>query len=29
VPELSAYGAVNINGIDYLSAEVSVQVFAR
>jgi len=29
VPELSAYGAVNINGIDYLSAEFSVQVFAR
>jgi hypothetical protein len=29
VPELSAYGAVSINGIDYLSAEFSVQVFAR
>jgi hypothetical protein len=28
VPELSAYGAVSINGIDYLSAEFSVQVFA-
>lgn len=29
VPELSAYGAVSVNGIDYLSAEFSVQVFAR
>jgi hypothetical protein len=29
VPELSAYGAVSLNGIDYLSAEFSVQVFAR
>ena len=29
VPELSAIGAVSINGIDYLSAEFSVQVFAR
>ena len=29
VPELSAYGAVSINGIDYLSAEFSVQVYAR
>ena len=29
IPELSAYGAVSINGIDYLSAEFSVQVFAR
>ena len=29
VPELSAYGSVSINGIDYLSAEFSVQVFAR
>jgi hypothetical protein len=29
VPELSAYGAVSINGIDYLSAEFSVQVFAQ
>jgi hypothetical protein len=28
VPELSVYGAVSINGIDYLSAEFSVQVFA-
>lgn len=28
VPELSAYGAVSINGIDYLSAEFSVQVYA-
>jgi hypothetical protein len=28
VPELGAYGAVNISGIDYLSAEFSVQVFA-
>jgi hypothetical protein len=28
IPELSAYGAVSINGIDYLSAEFSVQVFA-
>jgi hypothetical protein len=29
VPELSAYGAITVNGIDYLSAEFSVQVFAR
>jgi hypothetical protein len=29
VPELSAIGAVSINGIDYYSAEFSVQVFAR
>jgi hypothetical protein len=29
MPELSAYGAVSLNGIDYLSAEFSVQVFAR
>jgi hypothetical protein len=29
VPELSAYGSVSINGIDYLSAEFSVQVFAQ
>ena len=29
VPELSAYGAVSVNGIYYLSAEFSVQVFAR
>lgn len=29
IPELSAYGAVSINGIDYLSAEFSVQVFAQ
>jgi hypothetical protein len=29
VPELSAYGAVSINGIELLSAEFSVQVFAR
>lgn len=28
VPELSAIGAVNINAIDYYSAEFSVQVFA-
>jgi len=28
VPELSAIGAVSINGIDYFSAEFSVQVFA-
>ena len=28
VPELSAYGAVSLGGIDYLSAEFSVQVFA-
>ena len=28
VPELSAYGAISVNGIDYLSAEFSVQVFA-
>jgi hypothetical protein len=29
ISELSAYGAVTVNGIDYLSAEFSVQVFAR
>ena len=29
VPELSAYGSVSINGIDLLSAEFSVQVFAQ
>ena len=29
VPELSAIGAVSINGIDFYSAEFSVQVFAR
>ena len=29
VPELSAIGAVSINGIDYLSAEFSVQVYAQ
>jgi hypothetical protein len=29
VPELSAIGAVSINGIDYFSAEFSVQVFAQ
>lgn len=29
VGELSAYGAVQVNAIDYLSAEFSVQVFAR
>jgi len=29
VGELSAYGAIQVNGIDYLSAEFSVQVFAR
>jgi hypothetical protein len=29
VPELSAYGAVSVNGIELLSAEFSVQVFAR
>jgi hypothetical protein len=28
VAELSAYGSINVNGIDYLSAEFSVQVFA-
>ena len=28
VAELGAYGAVSMNGIDYLSAEFSVQVFA-
>lgn len=28
VPGLDAYGAVNIGGIDYLSAEFSVQVYA-
>jgi len=27
--ELGAYGAITVNGIDYLSAEFSVQVFAR
>ena len=29
VPELSAIGAVSINGIDYYSAEFSVQAFAK
>lgn len=29
IAELSAYGSVSINGIDYLSAEFSVQVFAQ
>jgi hypothetical protein len=29
VPELSAIGAVSIGGIDFYSAEFSVQVFAR
>lgn len=29
VPALDAYGAITVNGIDYLSAEFSVQVFAR
>lgn len=29
VPALTAMGAIQINGIDYLSAEFSVQVFAR
>jgi hypothetical protein len=29
VPELSAIGALSVNGIDYYSAEFSVQVFAR
>ena len=29
ISELSAYGAIQVNGIDYLSAEFSVQVFAR
>jgi hypothetical protein len=29
VPELSAYGAVNVNGVDLLSAEFSVQVYAQ
>lgn len=29
VPELSAIGAVSINGIDYFSAEFSVQVYAQ
>ena len=29
IPELTAYGAITVNGIDYLSAEFSVQVFAR
>jgi len=28
VPELSLFGAVSLGGIDYLSAEFSVQVFA-
>jgi len=28
VPELSNIGAVNVNGIDYFSAEFSVQVYA-
>jgi hypothetical protein len=29
VPELSAIGAVSLGGIDYFSAEFSVQVFAQ
>lgn len=29
VPELSAYGAVSVNGVDLLSAEFSVQVYAN
>jgi hypothetical protein len=29
IPGLSAYGAITVNGIDYLSAEFSVQVFSR
>ncbi len=29
VPELSAYGAVSVNGVDLLSAEFSVQVYAQ
>jgi len=29
IPALVAMGAIQINGIDYLSAEFSVQVFAR
>jgi len=29
VGELSAYGSIQVNAIDYLSAEFSVQVFAR
>jgi hypothetical protein len=29
IPELTAYGAITVNGLDYLSAEFSVQVFAR
>lgn len=29
IQEMSAYGAVSINGIDYLSAEFSVLVYAR
>jgi F0F1-type ATP synthase gamma subunit len=29
VSELSAIGALQVNGIDYYSAEFSVQVFAR
>jgi hypothetical protein len=28
VPELSAIGAMSVNGIDYFSAEFSVQVYA-
>jgi len=28
VPELSNIGAVSVNGIDYFSAEFSVQVYA-
>lgn len=28
VSELSAYGAINLNGIDFLSAEFSVSVYA-
>ena len=29
IPELTAYGSVSINGIDLLSAEFSVRVFAQ
>ena len=29
IQEMSSYGAVSINGIDYLSAEFSVLVYAR
>ena len=29
IQEMSQYGAVNVGGIDYLSAEFSVLVYAR